>query len=103
MKYAQIILALVALGITTQAEAFLDQRFVDEYNAALGITTAQAEEQPLTTTFKEGRCLVEYHGGTYLDGPCSIELRSDGMFAVLRPSGEAVASVNSPASIVETE
>ena len=42
---------------------------------------------------KEGRCVVEYHGGVYLNGPCSMEWWSNGEVAIASPSKEPVANV----------
>jgi hypothetical protein len=49
--------------------------------------TAQAAEP----TLKEGRCLVEYEGGAYLDAPCTIAVGGHDSCSVGGPGNQDVA------------
>jgi hypothetical protein len=58
--------------------------------AALGFTTAEAEEPSVTG---EGRCYVEFKNKVYIDGPCLITVIESESFKVVSPAGKDVAYV----------
>ena len=91
MKTLPILLAAAVLGIAL----------------GRGVPTAQAAQAERPVRLVDGRCYVEYHGGVYLDGPCTIAFMgrvgapvgNSGQSAVVSPmktAGLTISSLSCP-------